>query len=350
MTTTQTPTSNTKSKDLFWFTKTKVGWEVQRGQEHPKLSPFTDRDIEFLLSKCRVKQGNSLHFALTKHELDSYLDLGEEELTHLSKQRFLEVSATIIRELVTVESRLSKLEGVFKRLKASRLLRLCAQYKGTIVQVQDVLLQFAEKRAPLSYQRVVERLVEAKPNLKKLVDELIEAEREGKESIPFLYKHTTEEEPASWQKLPHKRLSNLLEVKFPVRQFETLLQAHITYLHELLADLTTTTPVVTATTVATPKTNAAKQVPFNTKQKLEQVIRVLQSLDWGQDPAVLVPVLERARNLLHTLHIEPTDVELSIKEINTNKEKAQKFIEGPSGRASGKGAIADLQVLVNKTH
>ena len=338
------PLVSPSTPDLFWFSKTRVGWEVQLGETGtPKLSPFTDRDIEFLLSKCKVKQGNSLHFALTQRELDTYLELSEEELTKLSKQRFLEVSAGVIEELVKAEDRLSKLEGIFKRLKAGRLLRLCAQYKGVIVQIQDTLLQWAEKRAPLSYQRVVERLVEEKPNLKKLVDQLMEAEREGKENISFLYKHTTTTEPTSWQKLPHKRLSNLLEVKFPVGQFETLLNTHITYLSNLLADLTSNAAEVVA---AAPQPVAAKQVPFPVGQKIEQVIRLLQSLDWGQDPTTLVPVLERARNLLHALHIKPTDVELAIKEDTTDATKAQKFIEGPSGRASGKGAIGDLQALL----
>lgn len=326
-------------KSVFSFKKTKGGWEVGLDGGTPQLSPFTDQDIERLLSRCKVKKGNSLHFALQQVELERYMDLSPEDIEKLPKNKFLLVVREVVAELIALEEQLKRVDAVFKRIRAARLLRLCAEYKGQVVQIKDVLFQYTERNAPVSYQRVLEKLVETKPSLRKLVDELVEAERLAGGVVPTLHKDLENTMPATWRKLERVKLSNLPQPSIPVRQIELMLHAHIEFLQEFLDS-------ITGVTVAQTHRHFVALESRDRQQKLEQTIDVLQSIDFGIDPNTILPLLERARKMLMELDIKPTDVELAIRELAANKEKAEKYIKGPSGRGSGKGAIGDLQAIL----
>lgn len=85
--------------------------------------------------------------------------------------------------------------------------------------------------------------------------------------------------------------------------------------------------------------------------KLQEAVKLLQSVDFGQDPTKGLPVLEKARGLVLEGGVQPTDIELAIRSWSepNGADKAKGFIYGPSGRGSNKGALTDLAAVLEKS-
>lgn len=74
---------------------------------------------------------------------------------------------------------------------------------------------------------------------------------------------------------------------------------------------------------------------------LQRALQYLRGLDFGR-PKEAVSPLNAALDQLEQCGQKSQDVELALKSITMDPEKARKFIYGPSGRGSNRGAIVDL--------
>lgn len=93
---------------------------------------------------------------------------------------------------------------------------------------------------------------------------------------------------------------------------------------------------------------AGKKKSLSKNDLIQIAIKWLNTVDFGKPSNIGLETLERVSSLLKKIDIEPVDVDLAISEFTKDPEKAKKFIHGPSGRGSNKGAIRDLQAMMGK--
>lgn len=81
---------------------------------------------------------------------------------------------------------------------------------------------------------------------------------------------------------------------------------------------------------------------------LRAAIEYLQDVDFGKPTEEGLTTLEKASAMVADLGIKPVDIDLAIRHFKTDPQQAKAFIYGPSGRGSNKGAIRDLQAMIEK--
>lgn len=287
------------------------------------------------------------HDAIQRKELDTALELTEEQIEGLPEAQFYDLTSVVVKELETLGQKARDLEEVFKRLRAGRLLRLLSAYKGKVVQIREAVLQLQEGKPSTPYKEILDALVRVHPELDSLVQELTTAQLMGKPPVQSIKKYLLSSEPSTWKKLQHETVGALLETSVDVRALEQLLRSHLERLDTIMQELAPLQLELAACTRGAALEEAALD-PAEQSTLLQKAVALLQQVDFGQDPSRGIPLLEQARKLIQDAGVQPVDVELAIRTWADNPTQAQGFIHGPSNRGSGKGALADLLALVEK--
>lgn len=214
------------------FEKTKSGeWKV-----NGKTSPLSDEEAKLLLKKCDVKEASMQRKALENPKaptsLEEYKKLKKKDVKKLKAKEFNRVTNDVVAELLRLEKEVKALKKVFKTLESVKLGGVLERYEDIIVEFNDVVMGLGRQEDPrVNYKALLEELVESKPKLGTLVDELKEAQLATKAPPKRkVLKHLKEEEPPEWQEYKHKRMSAALDVQ----SLLALLQDHIAELNEML--------------------------------------------------------------------------------------------------------------------
>lgn len=273
--------------------------------------------------------------AIQRKDLDKALQLTEQQIEGLPDPEFYDLTETVVTELETLGEKVKDITKVWERLRAGRLLRLAAQYSGKVVQIKTAVVQLTETTPSKPYAEILKALQEARPELKSLVEEITAAKMAEKAPGQRLDKYLTRTEPGTWKNKPHETVAALPELRIDARRWEQLMTRHIEVLDQILASLQ-----------PTPRSARFVMAETFSAEKVAEAVKLLQSVDFGQDPTKGLPVLEHARKLVVESGVVPTDIEMAIRTWAEDPEKARGFIYGPSGRGSGNGAIADLAAMV----
>jgi hypothetical protein len=80
---------------------------------------------------------------------------------------------------------------------------------------------------------------------------------------------------------------------------------------------------------------------------IEQVIALLQDVDFGHRTEKELSKLEKASSMLSAAGVKPVDIDMAIRYWGTDPKKTKAFIYGPSGRGTNRGALRDLQDILH---
>lgn len=328
------------------FEKTKDGWKVN-GQ----LSPLSDGEAKVLLKNCQKKKASSrTAVRARKPKPEMYLETTPEQFGKMSKKEFYGAVNEVTSQLMQLKALLDVYEAAFSRMREGRLLDVLEEYQGEVAEFQDVVMQLSEASPRINYKAVVEALVEAHPKLAKMVASLEEEQKEGPKEKRIL-KYPKVKEPGTWSKKPHHKLGQGVE-SLQAARLERMLRSQIATLRRLresVEDAAFEQPLqMAASTKKYLVKVGANKKQLSQKDLILVAIKWLSSVDFGKPSDAGLRTLERASDLLKKIGIKPVDVDLAISEFSKDPEKAKKYISGPSGRGSNKGAIRDLQAMIGE--
>ncbi len=182
--------------------------------------------------------------ALTQKEIDELSAMTDEELDELSPERAHGIVEAVTDDTLRAKKHVKGLEDFFKRLRARRLLALVEDYGDAVLEYETVVLRVTPKMPAKPTGKILRALLEARPELQDVVEEITKAEMEKLKPTKQVLRYRRRDEPVKWKKLPHERMpiepyreGALPQIKVDVRFWEKLLRDQIAVIDRLRENL-----------------------------------------------------------------------------------------------------------------
>lgn len=166
------------------------------------------------------------YIAITKERVRELQDYTKDQLEELAQDEFLDLAEETFTGLMTVKAKADALNKQVKMLKAAGLDELMSEFEGKVVTLGGIVAQQVETAGRVSYPKLIKALIEARPELEAVIEELTPGAT-GKPGSQLM-KHRTKDEPKTWKTLEHvdprERGGALPKLQMDPRQIEQSLR------------------------------------------------------------------------------------------------------------------------------
>lgn len=119
-------------------------------------------------------------------ELKKYLEMTPEEFSKLSAVEISEMLNEIVPTMLELSDKIKQLEWVFDQLKEQRLLKELRKFESKTLRYKNVLLTLI-KSSYVDPRKIIKRLEQENPKIKKLIEKISEEETVTIEKIRKAY-------------------------------------------------------------------------------------------------------------------------------------------------------------------
>lgn len=119
---------------------------------------------------------------LTKAQLKKYLAMNEDQLLKLSDSKAYQVVEGVVEEMTKLQEVLGDLQRTYTLLRDQRLVNLFKEYDSNVLQIRGLLIAEVT-RTNVSWKAVVDNLVDQRPKLAGLVQDLVDQQTSSSQSI-----------------------------------------------------------------------------------------------------------------------------------------------------------------------